>query len=256
MELFFLAMVLVAAFAFFSAAINDRNAAKKAGEPTGSLRWHFKQHTAKEEAKKKERKAAKLAKKQHKNNPKTTPPNQSNRVFSKKGNDLPQSSQHGRIDNSLTTGELRFTYEDFNGNITSRRLKDWSDDSEYIKGFCLDRHDQRTFRKDRIIAFSSGENLLRSKRPAPKPIRRNTPSTKPMEILFTGFAKARRAELEAQALDEGMIVRTRVTQALDFLCVGPKAAPSKQVEAEHRGAIVLDEMAFYDLLESGELPDR
>ena len=79
---------------------------------------------------------------------------------------------------------------------------------------------------------------------------------KPMEILFTGFPKDKRADLEEQATEEGMIVRTRVTKALDFLCVGPKAAPSKQAQAEERGTTVLDEMAFYDLLESGELPER
>ncbi|MDQ7734660.1 hypothetical protein QT231_18275 [Halomonas sp. SpR1] len=263
MEIILVAIIFVAVFGFFSAAINDRKAARKAGEPTGSLRWHFKQYIAKEDAKKRERKAAKQANKQQK-------PTSGERVFSRKGNDL-----SGTVNNKpsvsptesrstktvLPLGALRFTYEDFNGGITHREVTNWKEEGDYIKGFCLDRRDTRTFRKDRIIAFSEGEHLLKGvtapsySRPRPttsKPI----VSSKPMEILFTGFPKEKRASLEAQAADEGMLVRTRVTKALDFLCVGPKAAPSKQVEAEHRGATVLDEMAFYDLVESGELPDR
>lgn len=155
----------------------------------------------------------------------------------------------------LPPGALQFTYEDFNGDLSYRTVVNWKEEGEYIKGFCLDRRDTRTFRKERIIAFSDGEHLLPGKVSTPTP-KKTENHHKPMEILFTGFPKDKRAYLEEQAKEEGMIVRTRVTQALDFLCMGPKAAPSKQVEAEHRGATVLDEMAFYDLLASGELPSR
>lgn len=254
MELVLTAITIVAILSFFSAAISDRKAAKKAGEPTGSLLWHFKQHTAKEQARKKELKASKLAERQlkkdaHKQPPATTTPPPL------------QPTKPARPTPSSTAKPLKFTYEDFNGDITYREITNWKEEGDYIKGFCLDRRDARTFRKERIIAFSEGEHLLRGARKAsnsytPPPISKPATIDKPMEILFTGFPKDKRAELEAQAAEEGMIVRTRVTKALDFLCIGPKAAPSKQAEAEHRGATVLDEMAFYDLLESGELPDR
>lgn len=152
----------------------------------------------------------------------------------------------------LPPGALRFTYEDFNGDLSSRTVVNWNEEGEYIKGFCLDRRDTRTFRKERIVTFSDGEHLLQGEAETRAP-RKPATRDKPMEILFTGFPKDKRTDLEERAKEEGMIVRMRVTQALDFLCMGPKAAPSKQVEAEHRGATVLDEMAFYDLVESGEL---
>lgn len=64
MELIALGILGLPIFGFFIVAIEDRKEARKAGEPTGSLRWHFQQHIAKDKAKKNARKDAKLAKKQ------------------------------------------------------------------------------------------------------------------------------------------------------------------------------------------------
>lgn len=64
MEFIALGILGLAIFGFFIVATDDRKEARKAGEPTGSLLWHFQQRIAKDKAKKNTRKDAKLAKKQ------------------------------------------------------------------------------------------------------------------------------------------------------------------------------------------------
>lgn len=62
---------------------------------------------------------------------------------------LPQDSRAIRTGWSM--GEIAFTYEDTNGNITSRTVTVHSVSTTYIKGECQDRQAARTFRVDRII---------------------------------------------------------------------------------------------------------
>lgn len=98
--------------------------------------------------------------------------------------------------------------------------------------------------RDRLRGYSEWE--LRK-------TRRATAKDAP-EILFTGFKKERRAELEYLASDAGMTVRTRITENLDFLCAGSNAGPAKLAAARERGIAILSETDFERLLETGELP--
>lgn len=43
-----------------------------------------------------------------------------------------------------------FVYSDADGVVTDRRIRNWRSRYAYIEGFCLDRQEERTFRKDRI----------------------------------------------------------------------------------------------------------
>lgn len=43
-----------------------------------------------------------------------------------------------------------FIYSDADGVVTYRRIRNWRSRYAYIEGFCLDRQEERTFRKDRI----------------------------------------------------------------------------------------------------------
>ncbi|OQW42073.1 MAG: hypothetical protein A4S12_06965 [Proteobacteria bacterium SG_bin5] len=49
------------------------------------------------------------------------------------------------------TGNMAtFVYSDADGVVTDRRIRNWRSRYAYIEGFCLDRREKRTFRKDRI----------------------------------------------------------------------------------------------------------
>lgn len=53
-------------------------------------------------------------------------------------------------------GALSFTYADANGEVTHRRITNWSEDGEYdhcFRGWCTDRREQRTFRIDRVQSW-------------------------------------------------------------------------------------------------------
>ncbi|BEV10556.1 hypothetical protein ATDW_10520 [Asticcacaulis sp. DW145] len=52
-------------------------------------------------------------------------------------------------------GELAtFTYADRDGVVTERRVSNWRSQGAYIEGVCLNRQEERTFRKDRIAGWS------------------------------------------------------------------------------------------------------
>lgn len=53
-------------------------------------------------------------------------------------------------------GALSFTYADANGEVTERRIINWSEDPEYdhcFTGWCTDRKEPRTFRIDRVQSW-------------------------------------------------------------------------------------------------------
>jgi hypothetical protein len=56
---------------------------------------------------------------------------------------------------------LSFEYADADGIVTERTIINWIDTRYYVKGLCLDRHAMRTFRKDRVLSWVSGEEMLR-----------------------------------------------------------------------------------------------
>ncbi|HGO5816251.1 TPA: hypothetical protein ACK3JR_002170 [Mannheimia haemolytica] len=70
-----------------------------------------------------------------------------------------------RISTKTTTtqSEIQFWYTDIEGNVTFRNVKVTSLDSEYLKGFDLDKRANRTFKieriDDEIIDVSTGEIL-------------------------------------------------------------------------------------------------
>lgn len=71
-----------------------------------------------------------------------------------------------------------------------------------------------------------------------------------IEICFTGFNKADKARLEADATGAGMLVRKTVTKGLTHLCTGPNAGQSKISQAIEYGAELIEEQEFYILLAS------
>lgn len=54
----------------------------------------------------------------------------------------------------------RFTYADRDGVVTERQISNWRSYDAYIEGFCLNRREGRTFRKDRIAEWSSASEGL------------------------------------------------------------------------------------------------
>lgn len=150
------------------------------------------------------------------------------------------------------TGNLRFVYEDSQGNTSTREVSNWREDGVYLKGYCHKADDVRTFRRDRVVEFLEGEHLVSSTVRTSSPRKQNVDA---IEILFTGFPKARRAQLEATANDFGMRVCKTVTVGLSFICAGPTPGPAKLRNAQAKGVAVLDETDFLKLLETGEMPE-
>lgn len=154
---------------------------------------------------------------------------------------------------------LKFDYEDAKGNVSTREVSQWKDDGWLLAGICSSDNRRKTFRRDRIQVVHEGEGSLK---PISMPqhfveraIRPTTKRSDSLEILFTGFAKARRAELEAAAVESGMRVCKTVTMGLAFVCGGPTAGPTKLRNAQAKGVPVLDEVDFLKLLETGEMPE-
>ncbi|MGB1763785.1 hypothetical protein [Alloalcanivorax xenomutans] len=154
--------------------------------------------------------------------------------------------------------ELIFTYKNSKGEITDRTVSNWREQGWYFTGFCVSKQKVATFRRDRILAFIEGESLLTPLAELPDekpPLQSGKPrKTKGIEILFSGFSKDHRAQLEAQAKDSGMTVCKTVTQSLAYFCAGPNAGPVKMAKAAEKGCLVLDEAQLLRLWETGELP--
>ncbi|WP_143005098.1 BRCT domain-containing protein [Billgrantia gudaonensis] len=155
-------------------------------------------------------------------------------------------------DTDTRTPRLRFVYEDSQGNTSTREVTNWDDDGIYIEGYCHHANDVRTFRRDRIVSFLEGENLLKPL--APK-LDDGGKGGGAMEILFTGFSAQEREGLEEDAASFGLLVRKTVTKNLDFVCAGPRAGPAKLAKARAQGCTVLDEEQFWALVEDGVMPN-
>ncbi|MGP9644786.1 hypothetical protein ACT3TJ_15240 [Halomonas sp. AOP30-A1-24] len=154
---------------------------------------------------------------------------------------------------------MKFDYGDAQGNVSTREVSQWKDDGWLLTGICSSDNRRKTFRRDRIqVTHEGGDGLKPISMPQHLVDRSITASKKrsdSLEILFTGFAKARRAELEAAAAESGMRVCQTVTMGLSFVCGGPTAGPTKLRNAQAKGVPVLDEADFLKLLETGEMPE-
>lgn len=149
-------------------------------------------------------------------------------------------------------GHLRFVYEDSQGNVTAREVSSWNDDGIYIEGYCHKAREIRTFRRDRVVEFLEGEELLG---PALEEFDPEPVFTGPaMEILFTGFSADDREDLEADAEEAGLLVRKTITKNLNFICAGPRAGSSKLSKARVQGCTILSEDEFQKMLATGEVP--
>lgn len=166
----------------------------------------------------------------------------------------------------VATRTVTFLYENAQGEISDREIDVDQVGTSHFSGFCHLENAERTFRFDRILGMAtladSGKmvlpeqlrDLLRGYDEQELRRRKRTTAKTCSEILFTGFKKDRRTELEEIAHEAGMVVRKNVTTNLDFLCAGSNAGPSKLADALDRGVTVLDEQQFLLMLETGEVP--
>lgn len=166
---------------------------------------------------------------------------------------------------SVDERTVSFLYKNGQGEISDRTVDVAQVGTSHFAGFCHRELDERTFRFDRIIGVATLtdtsakvlpdelRDLLRGYDEQELRRRKRAAAKTGHEILFTGFKKERRAELEDIAQNAGMVVRKNVTNNLDFLCAGSNAGPTKLAEARERGVMVLDEQQFVRMLETGEV---
>lgn len=163
---------------------------------------------------------------------------------------------------------IEFSYRDARGNDSRRKVDVEAIDGEYFEGFCHRANATRTFVigrvKGSISNVDTGE-LLPPTRWA-EIMRKNLRNDgvvvnrgdrlrtaeqddagKQVEILFTGFSKAQRAELEELAELYDMTVRKSVTEGLNYLVAGPNAGPAKLAQAAEVGVDIIDLDEFMEL---------
>lgn len=179
---------------------------------------------------------------------------------------LAKSSQSAT--SSEPIARIEFNYRDAHGNDSRRQVDVESIDEEYFEGFCHKANATRTFVIGRvhgnITNLDTGE-VLPPKRWAATT--RDNPrnngvvehrghklhtteqaeDSKPIEILFTGFSKTQRAELEELAESYDMTVRKSVTEGLNYLCAGPNAGPTKLTQAAESGVEIINLDEFFDI---------
>ncbi|WP_106645466.1 hypothetical protein, partial [Escherichia coli] len=129
--------------------------------------------------------------------------------------------------------ELHFVYINANGRIAVHSIQSISYSENHIQGICKNTDRIKTFRKDRILKqYDSPEQAIQecasflpesyshlTKQSGPK---KNT-----FDVCFTGFKKADKERLVDKANEQGLTVRTSITQSLQMLCCGYNAGPSK-----------------------------
>ncbi|WP_413722746.1 BRCT domain-containing protein [Sodalis sp. RH24] len=136
-----------------------------------------------------------------------------------------------------------------------------SDSELHIQGICSQSNTLKTFRKDRIIeefytlddALSRYETLDKSQYDHYVTSPKKKPSL--LEVCFTGFKKNDKDRLITLAEENKLLVRSSVTQNLQFLCCGYNAGPTKVTAARMKGVIILNEDEFGLMLETGEIPE-
>ncbi|MEH6490737.1 BRCT domain-containing protein [Halopseudomonas sp.] len=151
---------------------------------------------------------------------------------------------------------IAFRYCDAKGANRTWILIWWTEKGAYICGGETSGSKPRTFRKDRVIEYLSGSaQLVDPFTPAPPRISKTTATDARPQILFTGFAKQEKKDLEDKATEAGLRVVSGSTLALTFLCCGPNAGWRKVERARESGSFIMTAGQLSQLLESGVLPD-
>lgn len=178
-------------------------------------------------------------------------------------------------DDDHAIGTITFNYVDARGRESHRTVEVTAVDDEYFEGLCFTAGETRTFAigrvQGKVMDVSTGQ-LLTAEQWATQARQHplngvvgmggdwkhddldsddendlGTPPRRPVEILFTGFPKAQRQELEDLADLRGWKVVQSVTVGLTYLCTGPNAGPAKIEQAGDVGADIIDLGEFLDM---------
>lgn len=153
---------------------------------------------------------------------------------------------------------LVFIYRNAAGEVSERRLETWNENSVYLQGYCRLSGMPKTYRKDRVIEYLEGEDLLLGDKapfvPEPDSSAARSPTDTRPQILFTGFKAADREALELFAEESGLRVVKTATKKLSFLCAGDSAGPVKTKKAHEAKAFILTRSELEAMLETGEVP--
>lgn len=166
--------------------------------------------------------------------------------------------------------KVSFTYKNAKGEIADRTVENIQATSNYFAGFCLRSAEHRTFRYDGIVGdvrtgsgFFSGLMTVDAWRKAmgftcaiiPKRSHGASKAQLKIEVCFTGFGEKRGNALKAIAKKNNMLVRSKVTMALNYLVCGWNAGPKKREMAQQvEGCIAINEVEFLEMVETGLLP--
>ncbi|MCV6588308.1 MAG: hypothetical protein OIF57_04650 [Marinobacterium sp.] len=151
-------------------------------------------------------------------------------------------------------GELRVVYTELSGEVAAYDLVNWREGGLFITGYTYDGF--RPFLRERINHYYVKPDPFDICTSAPlTPLKPPKPPKTIPVVVFTGFAKADKARLVAQAKEAGLTTSSNraVSGNTDCLVCGPKAGPAKLKKAEELGVVVVNETEFQKLLETGEL---
>lgn len=150
-----------------------------------------------------------------------------------------------------------FTYCNAKGQLGAYEIAGVSESAEHYQGFLTDGGGIRTFRKDRVIEYFDSLAAALSGIPESysPPVTTKPKKQSPPTICFTGFKKDTKTKLTSLAEAAGLAVRTGVSGSLSYLCCGANAGPVKLDKARAAGALVLSEMQFIAMLDTGEIPE-
>ncbi len=163
-------------------------------------------------------------------------------------------------------GPIFFAYIDAKDFIDVYHIEKPKYSEKHISGYCNSVSGFRSFRRDRVIkVFDSWHyaNEYRALLPYKDGVtKNNNPESKStitkkgsLEVCFTGFGADDKKSLQKVAMENGMVVRSRVTANLSILCCGYAAGPKKMEEAETKGVLIMDKFQFINFLTTGEVPD-
>ncbi len=170
------------------------------------------------------------------------------------------------VDESYLEDEVLMDYVGHDGHTTHRKVRYKSTDDHLFYAYCYLRSEVRSFRFDKIknltnvdFKYISVDDWIEhrtGRRYESRPPSSYKSNKNSHEILFSGFSKLEREEMEDLAKGHGFMVRKSVTKNLDFLVCGPRVGAIKVQKAEEQGVMILREEQFDALIETGELVDE